>query len=129
MKRIITIENLFERAMKMAKRKEDNLGYAYTNRFGHAVYAVIVDLNSMQITLKHYGTVTILYDLKNEELLSWYGESVSDRDSMNTFLNCLGEDKYYFRYGPKMGFIMEEGGVKHEVNPRASEVSVSMHDM
>jgi hypothetical protein len=79
-------------------------------RRGHAVYEVIIDRNARIAYLKHYGTVTIKYHLQDRELLEWYGEGVSDRDSMNTFVSCLQEDRYYFRYGSKMGFQMEHEG-------------------
>jgi hypothetical protein len=107
MKHIKTIDMLLERA--------DRRGYAQLVRNGRTVYEVIKE--GEIYTLKHYGTVTIKYDGINEVLLEWYGEGVSDRDSMNTFLSCLGEDRYYFRYGSVMGFVMEnEEGERYETN-------------
>lgn len=93
-----TIRLLVDRAF----RKD----YAKLNRRGTTVYEVIKD-DTVYI-LKHYGTTTVVYDTEQQELLSWYGESVSDRDSMNAFLRCLGDERFYFRYGPVMGFLMED---------------------
>lgn len=97
MKRIKTIETLAERAIRT--------GYARTMRRGWEVYSLSYEDDIL--TMKHYGTTTIEYDVKGCELLYHYGESVSDRDSMNTLLSYLGEHRYLFRFGPVMGFIME----------------------
>lgn len=103
-----TIRLLVDRAF----RKD----YAKVKRRGATVYEVIKD--DTIYTLKHYGTTTVSYDTEQKELLHWYGESVSDRDSMNAFLRCLGDDRFYFRYGPRMGFLMEdhERGTHHELS-------------
>jgi hypothetical protein len=114
-KRIITIETLFERAMRQAQSKQDRMGYAAVKRRGHPVYEVFIYLNRSHAILKHYGTITVHYDMSNAELIQWYGEGVSDRDSMNTFLSCLRDEEHYFRYGPRMGFIMERGGITYAV--------------
>lgn len=115
MKRIKLIEELCLVAQTRARSTVRGYGIATRNRHGTAVYEVIVDRNKKTVALKHYGTVTIFYDYRDKVLLSWYGEGVSDRDSMNTFMTMLGEDRYTFRCGPVMGFIMEdENGVQHE---------------
>jgi hypothetical protein len=115
MKHIKTIEVLFNTAIRRASYVEGSIGHASINRFGNPVYEVIINRRTDEAVLKHYGTVTIRYKLREGELLEWYGEGVSDRDSMNTFMACLNEDRYYFRYGTRMGFVMEEGGVRHEL--------------
>lgn len=109
MKRITTVENLYQQAVKNSRR-ESGVGYSRSMRRGHAVYEVFIDRIHRVACLRHWGTITVLYDLNTREIVSWYGEGVSDRDSMNTFLNCLREDKYYFRYGPKMGFNLDLDG-------------------
>lgn len=116
MKRIHTIEVLLERAERLSK--------ARLNRFGTTVYYVTFEDGIYE--LYHYGTLTIRYDYKNKELLHYYGESVSDRDSMNTFLSYLGEHRYTFRYGSRMGFIMEvnhEDGTLETFDTRGKEVT------
>ena len=125
MKRIKLIEELCLLAQERAKNTERGYGTATRNRVGTAVYQVIVDRNNHTAVLKHYGTVTILYDYRDKVLVSWYGESVSDRDSMNTFMRMLGEDRYTFRYGPVMGFVMEdEHGTQFEPRQGAEYVLV-----
>ena len=99
MKRIKIIEKLINKA--------EETGYASLSRNGTKVYEVEVTPNGFY-KLKHYGTETLYYDKLTRHLIHYYGESVSDRDSMNTFLSYLGEHRYYFRYGPVMGFVMEE---------------------
>lgn len=108
MKRIVTVENLYQQAVRNSRRS--GVGSARTMRRGHEVYEVIIDRNEGIAYLKHYGTTTIKYNVRTKELLNWYGEGVSDRDSMNTFMNCLQEDKYYFRYGSNMGFNLDLDG-------------------
>lgn len=122
MKRIITVENLYQQAVKNSRRT--GIGYAATMRRGNAVYEVFVDRTHRIACLRHWGTITILYDLNARELRSWYGQGVSDRDSMNTFLNCLQDDKYYFRYGSKMGFWMDYNGELIEVDEAAKDTSL-----
>lgn len=99
MKYIKTIETLVGRAA----RRQDGYGACY--RFGRPVYEVVREESLW--TLKHYGIVTIKYDRRTRNLLHWYGEGASDRDSMNTFMALMDNRHYYFRYGNRMGFIME----------------------
>jgi hypothetical protein len=119
MKRVITVENLYQQAVKNSRKT--GVGYARTMRRGHAVYEVFVDRTHRIACLRHYGTITVLYDLNSREITSWYGEGVSDRDSMNTFLNCLQDDKYYFRYGTNMGFNLELDGELIPVDEAAKD--------
>jgi len=100
MKRIKIIEQLASQAMER--------GHAVLRRGGREVYRIEVEQDIL--TMYHYGTPTIRYDMRARVLLHWYGESVSDRDSMNTLLNYLGEHRYIFRYGPVMGFQLQERG-------------------
>lgn len=109
MKHIKTIQTLVRRSRRSPRK------YAACYRFGHPVYEVSWDEDIC--TLKHYGTVTVRYNTANSQLLEWYGEGVSDRDSMNTFLHWMGDTEYKFRYGPRMGFVLEDSrGERYETN-------------
>ncbi len=126
LKFIKIISSLLDSAELKAYRSEDKKASVSVSRRGEVVYEVIVDLDSNLYTLKHYGTVTIHYNKQTGELISWYGESVSDRDSMNTFMYCVNPGTpYYFRYGPNMGFVLEYNGEQIEVNVNSRLFSVN----
>lgn len=109
MKHIKIIQDLVERS------RRNNSRYAAHYRFGDPVYEVRWEEDIC--TLKHHGTVTVKYDVANQELLEWYGEGVSDRDSMNTFLYHMGDTEFLFRYGRRMGFILQNNrGEQFETN-------------
>lgn len=108
MKHIQTIENLYLKAQERYEKSERSyeheggkIGEAVLNGrmshyFGHKgeleeKYSVtIMDVEGKpRLYLRHWGTTTLTVDLDTNELLQFYGESVSDRDSMNTMLNLL----------------------------------------
>lgn len=67
-----------------------------------------VQINGTLVTLVHWGTVTLQLDLATNELVHWYGESNSDRDSMNTLCHFLGLP-YRFSYKPvNGGFVLND---------------------
>lgn len=53
------------------------------------------------VTLRHWGTETLRINIATEQVISWYGESNSDRDSMNYVLSYYGVPGY-FRYRPSI---------------------------
>lgn len=69
-------------------------------------YAIEIDGDTLQ--LRHWGTQTLVVDIAEKSILKWYGESASDRDSMNYILgrfNISGR----FRYRPSLDeFTYEE---------------------
>lgn len=118
MKHIQTIENLYEKAQERYEKSERSheheggrIGEAILNGrmshyFGHKgeleeKYSVtIMDVEGKpRLYLRHWGTTTLTVELDTKELLQFYGESVSDRDSMNTMLSLLGM-KGMFRFFP-----------------------------
>jgi hypothetical protein len=114
MKSIKAIEDLYRKAVERAAYEETAIGHTTLRRNGIVVYQVFINWDRNEAVLSHYGTTTIRYNMLTRELVEWYGEGVSDRDSMNTFMACLNEDRYYFRYGSRMGFVMEdEWGDRH----------------
>lgn len=66
-----------------------------------------IEIEGSKLVMRHWGTQTIEIDLIKNEIVSYYGESVSDRDSLNTLIHLLGiEGK--FRYFPSKDlFILE----------------------
>ena len=117
---IKTVINLIEKAQ--SRIDENGTGRAQLNgrmrEFGYTgpleeKYAV--SFNESKFHLYHWGTKTLTIDLSAGRLDEFYGESVSDRDSMNTVLEYFGLDGV-FRYFPsKCEFIFELGG--HQITP------------
>ncbi len=88
MKMIKTITKM----MDIAKRR----GYASLKRFGNDVYYISYDKH--YVRLYHYGTLTLKFSIMENRIVSYYGESASDRDSMNTALYALGYEEEFFRF-------------------------------
>ena len=62
------------------------------------------------LTFTHWGTKTLELDLKGRTIIDYYGESVSDRDSLNDVLNYFnlnGLGRFHF-YPSKALFELEE---------------------
>ena len=59
------------------------------------------------LTLEHWGTETLKINISTKKIIEYYGESMSDRDSMNYTLSYFGINGK-FRYFPsKEKFILE----------------------
>lgn len=92
---------------KMYQKVMDGKNEAWLTRDGIKVYEMFL-LDGKDLILRHYGTTTLVYDTSKKIIKDYYGESASDRDSMNTLLDLVGHDqRFYFRYGPSMGFVLE----------------------
>src|SRR5699024_3363334 len=118
MKHIKTIENLYLKALERYEKSE-RLYEHEGGKFGEAIlngrmshyyghkgeleekYSVtIIDVEgNPRLYLRHWGTITLAIKLDTKEILKFYGESVSDRNSMNTILNLL-DIPQGFRYFP-----------------------------
>lgn len=62
-------------------------------------YAIKIDGHILK--LRHWGTETLVIDTCKQEVLEWYGEGVSDRDSMNFIKDKFGIGGM-FRYRPSI---------------------------
>lgn len=62
-------------------------------------YAIVIEGNILR--LRHWGTETLVVDTRKQEVLEWYGEGVSDRDSMNYIKDKFGIGGM-FRYRPSV---------------------------
>lgn len=89
-KTVKIVESLYNK-VENCEHKE-----AVTRRQGEEVYKVAIHDNTL--TLVHYGTTTLVYDIAKREIVEYDGFSNSDRDSLNTVLDCLyHNNSEYFR--------------------------------
>ena len=108
MKFIKTIENLLNKA---ESKGEARINGRYNDGYGlgklEEKYSIKIEDNIL--TMKHWGTQTIEIDLSVEgnRIVSYYGESNSDRDSLNTLVYCLGIAPN-FRYLPSKNLFIYE---------------------
>lgn len=82
------------------KERAERNGEARVNRDGFEVYRV--ENNGKTASLFHYETLTAEVDLENQTILEIYGESVTDADSVGTFLNAYGFN-IFFGFRPVNG--------------------------
>lgn len=110
MKIIKTVEKLIERAERKGVatlNKKVNDGYYTYSPVTKEVYRVEKDGNIF--TLYHYETKTCQVDTAKNEILDVYGESISDADSIFTFL-------HYFDIVLTFGYKPVNGGFYASVN-------------
>ena len=126
MKHIQTIENLYlkakeryEKSARLYEHEGGKFGEAAINGrmshyFGHKgeleekYNVTIMDVEGKpRLYLIHWGTTTLVIELDTKELLKFYGESVSDRDSMNTMLSLLGMPGKFRFFPSRDEFVYE----------------------
>ncbi|AUV57016.1 TreP [Staphylococcus phage vB_SauM_LM12] len=106
MKFIKTIENLLTKAENKGQAILNGRYYdGYRNGELEEKYAIEIEGN--KLVMRHWGTQTIEIDLGMKEIVSYYGESNSDRDSLNTLVYCLGIAPN-FRYLPSKDLFIYE---------------------
>ena len=77
-------------------------------------YHIEIDNNILEF--RHWGTTTLVADLSTKEVSQFYGESVTDRQSLN-FIASHFNLPYYFRYLPsKCEF--------HMINTDTKEITI-----
>lgn len=82
-------------------------GYGYKGPLESKYSATI---NNDILTFTHWGTKTLELDLKGQTIIEYYGESVSDRDSLNdvlSYFNLNNLGRFHF-YPSKALFELEE---------------------
>lgn len=107
MKHIKTIETLLKKAQEKGHAKVNGrmaLGWGIVGELREK-YAIEIDDNIL--TMRHWGTETIKVDLSKNEIIDFYGESNSDRDSLNTLVYLLGIEPN-FRYLPSKDLFIYE---------------------
>lgn len=111
MKYIQTIENLYNKAQENGeailngRMRDFDFGQTYVGDLEEKYY---IGITENEVILRHWGTETLRINKHTKEVISWYGESRSDADSMNTLLDIVENKTTYFRCGSKMGFIAQE---------------------
>ena len=105
-----TLEKLFIKAEKSGHANingriiERDFGYVYKGDI-ESKYRVTVSDNIL--TLEHWGTETLKINILTKKIIEYYGQGMSDRDSMNYTLSYFGINGK-FRYFPsKEKFILE----------------------
>ena len=122
---IKTVVNLIEKAQ--SRIDENGTGRAQLNGrmrgfgyIGRLEEKYAVSFNENKFHLYHWGTKTLTIDLAVGRLEEFYGESVSDRDSMNTVLRYFNFDGG-FRYFPsKHEFIFEIDGQQIAIDDKTN---------
>ena len=105
-----TLEKLFIKAEKSGhanlngRMTDYGFGYAYKGDLESKYRVTLID---DILTLEHWGTETLKINISTKEIIEYYGESMSDRDSMNYTLEYF-DISGKFRYFPsKEKFILE----------------------
>ena len=108
MKFIKTIENLLERAeRKGTAHINGRMSYAWGEKGDlEEKYKIHITRRNI-LFMYHWGTLTATINLNTLEIENYYGESVSDRDSLNTLVYCLGIAPN-FRYLPSKDLFIYE---------------------
>lgn len=82
-------------------------GYGYKGEL-ESKYSATIENDILTFT--HWGTKTLELDLKGRTIIEYYGESVSDRDSLNDVLSYfnLSNLGWFHFYPSKDLFTLEE---------------------
>ena len=104
------LNNLLNKATQSGKANVNgriSYGYGYKGELESKYSATI---NNDILTFTHWGTKTLELDLKGRTIIEYYGESVSDRDSLNDVLNYFNLSnlgRFHF-YPSKALFELED---------------------
>lgn len=71
-----------------------------------------VSINGDDVTLRHWGTTTLTINKKLNKVAYVYGESVSDRDSINHMLHKFGVKNHVHYYPSTHAFELHENGTE-----------------
>ena len=107
MKFIKTIENLLNKAEQKGEAILNGRMNQGWGMFGELEEKYAIEIEDNKLIMRHWGTQTVEIDLSRNKIISYYGESVSDRDSLNTLVYCLGMEPN-FRYLPSKDLFIYE---------------------
>ena len=106
-----TLEKLFIKAEKSGHANlngriiDRDFGYVYKGDIESKYRVTLID---NVLTLEHWGTETLKINILTKEIIDFYGQGVSDKDSMNYTLSYFGINGK-FRYFPsKEKFVLEQ---------------------
>ena len=112
MRHIKTVETLCERADRLGvainrkrKRYDDYGGMYYTRNEMDLIEVYRVESNDGIVKLYHYETLTCEINRNTLSVDYVYGESISDANSIYTFIN------YYLNLEPMIGYKPVNGGL------------------
>jgi len=116
MKKIKLIEDLYNKALIKGEAVV-NGRYFEGGVYGELEpkYEIYIDEN--HVILYHWGTMTLNYSKAQNMILQYYGQSNSDRDSINTLLDLLGSDER-MRYFPSTGRFLTQSQYEKEEEAR-----------
>ena len=109
MKFIKTIETLLNKAEEKGQAKINGRMSYGTGMIGDPEEKYAIEIEGNTLVMRHWGTQTIEIELRpwGNRIVSYYGESNSDRDSLNTLVYCLGIAPN-FRYLPSKDLFIYE---------------------
>lgn len=113
MKKIKLIEDLYNKALKNGEAVV-NGRYYDGFKLGELEPKYEIYIEGNYVFLFHWGTMTLNYSKAQNMIMEYYGQSNSDRDSINTLLYLLGSEERV-RYFPSTGrFITQSQYEKEE---------------
>ncbi len=95
-----TLERLIERAERNGEAILNGRMWEY-RQYSELQEKYAIEIDGNELRLRHWGTETLHINTKKQTILSWYGESKSDVDSMNYVLGRYGIEGN-FRYRPSI---------------------------
>lgn len=107
MKYIKTIENLYNKALKNGQATINGRMSLGWGKVGELEPKYEIYINETHVFLYHWGTLTLRYFKPWNEITHYYGQSNSDRDSINTLLYLLGNDER-MRYFPSKDLFISQ---------------------
>lgn len=107
MKFIKTIETLLNKAENKGQAILNGRYRDWNGYVGEIEEKYAIEIDGNKLIMRHWGTQTIEINLRTKEIVSYYGESNSDRDSLNTLVYCLGIAPN-FRYLPSKDLFIYE---------------------
>lgn len=97
------LQNLVEKAQEKGFAKVNGRQREYYGFGSHWESEIMekyaVEIKDNIVTLRHWGTQTLRINTKNKEIIEVYGESSSDRDSVNYVLRKF-DMPYHVHYYP-----------------------------
>lgn len=110
-----TIAKLIERAERTGSANLNGRMHDY-NYIGSLEEKYHIEIHDNILTFRHWGTDTLKADLSTKKVLEFYGQSVSDRQSLNYVCSHFNLH-YSFRWLPsKCEF--------HMINTETNEITV-----
>lgn len=103
------LTNLIAKAEKNGEATINSKQYG-RDKLDEPIEKYYISIQNNVLLLRHWGTTTLILNLNNKQIIEYYGESVTDKDSLN-FITSYYNIPVRFRYLPSTDqFIMIEEG-------------------